>query len=179
MVKVLICGDVESNFDLVLSRINTLQNSAHGPFQVLFFNGKLFKDAAEFDLVAPTLIFPMKAYSFDRTGVTDGVIPPENNLEFFNFSGVGLATVSNLTIGFMSNDADPESIQDAKDITNLVGYRGCDILLTSSWPRETHHFLEDTDRKSLMESGVGLGVGLQEVSSYATSLRPRYVKHLT
>jgi hypothetical protein len=163
MVKVLICGDVESNFELVLSRVNTLQNSTHGPFQVLFFSGKLFKDASEFELVAPTLIFPMKAYSFDRTGVTDGVIPPENNLEFFNASGVGLATVSNLTVGFMNK----------KDITNLVGYRGCDLLLTSNWPRETHHFLEEADRNILIESGVGLGIGLQEVSSFATSLRPR------
>jgi hypothetical protein len=173
MVKVLICGDVESNFELVLSRVNTLQNSAHGPFQVLFFSGKLFKDAAEFELVAPTLIFPMKAYSFDRTGVQDGVIPPENNLEFFNASEVGLATVSNLTVGFMNKNADPESIQDAKDITNLVGYRGCDLLLTSNWPRETHHFLEEADRNILIESGVGLGIGSQEVSSFATSLRPR------
>lgn len=173
MVKVLICGDVNGNFALLLSRINTLQNSAHGPFQVLFFSGKLFRDAAEFDQIAPTLTFPMKAYSFDRTGVTDGVLSEESQLEFFNASGVGLATVSNLTVGFMKSDADPESVQDAKYICNLVGYRGCDLLFTDDWPRETHHFLEDADRNILLETGVGLGIGLQEFSSFSSALRPR------
>ena len=173
MVKVLICGDVDGNFEQMLSRITTLQNSSHGPFQILFFTGRLFQNAAEFDLVAPTLIFPMKAYSFDRTGVTDNVLSSESNLEFFNPSGVGLATVSNLTVGFMNNGADRESIEDAKDICQLVGYRGCDILFTADWPRETHHFLDDSDLSILRDTGVGLGIGLQEVSSFSTSLRPR------
>lgn len=173
MVKVLICGDVDGNFDQMLSRVTTLQNSSHGPFQILFFTGSLFQSAAEFDLVAPTLIFPMKAYSFDRTGVTDNILSAESNLEFFSASGAGLATVSNLTVGFMNNGADAESMQDAKDICQLVGYRGCDILFTADWPRETHHFLDDSDLQTLRETGVGLGIGLQEVSAFSTSLRPR------
>ena len=173
MVKVLICGDVNSEFELLLNRITTLQNSSHGPFQVLFFSGTLFKNEAEFNQIAPTLIFPMKAYSFDTTGVTENVLSPESNLEFFNYTGVGLATVSNLTVGFMNNSADGESIQDAKDICQLVGYRGCDLLFTADWPRETHHFLDDSDISILRETGVGLGIGSQEVSSFSTSLRPR------
>ena len=173
MVKVLICGDVNGQFDLVLSRITTLQNSAHGPFQVLFFSGTLFQSEAEFNQIAPTLVFPMKAYSFDTKWVTENVLSPECNLEFFNASGVGLATVSNLTVGFMNNNSDGESIQDAKDICQLVGYRGCDLLFTADWPRETHHFLDDSDIGILRETGVGLGIGSQEISSFSTSLRPR------
>lgn len=173
MVKVLICGDVDGNFELLLSRITTLQNSAHGPFQILFFSGTLFKNAEEFEKIAPSLVFPMKAYSFDRTGVTEENLLPESNLEFFSHSGVGLATVQNLTVGFMSQSAEQESIQDAKDICQLVGYRGCDLLFTADWPRETHHFLEDADLSALKETGVGLGIGTQEVSSFSTSLRPR------
>ena len=120
MVKVLICGDVDGQFDLVLSRITTLQNSSHGPFQILFFSGTLFKDAAEFDRIAPTLVFPMKAYSFDRTGVTEGTLNPDSNLELFNHCGVGLATVSNLTVGFMNQDADKESIQGGRSSILLI-----------------------------------------------------------
>ena len=173
MVKVLICGDVDGNFELLLSRLQTLQNSANGPFHVLFFSGSLFEDAAEFNLVAPTLMFPMKAYSFDRTGVTEGILSPDSNLEFYKIHGAGLATVSNLTIAFMGSEADPESIQDAKDITNLTGYRGSDILFSSDWPREMHHFLDTADRDILLDTGVGLGVGQQEVSSFSVSVRPR------
>ena len=140
VVKLLVCGDVDGNFELLLNRINTLQSSAHGPFNVLFFTGRLFQNAEEFASVAPGLRFPLKAYAFDRTGVADDVLPADSNLEFFNANGVGLATIAGLTVAFLSNFPDSESLQDARDIAGLVGYRGCDVLLTAEWPRETHHF---------------------------------------
>ena len=174
VVKLLICGDVDGNFELLLNRINTLQSSAHGPFNVLFFTGRLFQNSDEFATVAPSLRFPMKAYAFDRTGVADDVLPADSNLEFFNASGVGLATIAGLTVAFLSNFPDSESLQDARDIAGLVGYRGCDVLLTSEWPRETHHFLNETDLTALRSTGVGLGIGSQEVASFALSVRARY-----
>ena len=155
VVKLLICGDVEGQFDLLLSRIQTLQTSSHGPFDVLFFTGRLFQNAEEFARIAPNLKFPLKAYAFDRTGIEDNVLPNDSNLEFFHASGAGLATINGLTVAFLSHFPDLESLQDAKDITALPGYRGCDVLLTAEWPRETYHFLDDADLEALRATGVG------------------------
>jgi hypothetical protein len=174
MVKVLICGDVDSNFDLIVDRINTLQNSKNGPFALLFFTGKLFKDDTEFNNIAPTLKFPMKAYAFDRTGVDESILIPENNLEFLSVNGVGLKTVNNLTIGFLNENADVESIQDTKDICQLVGYRGCDLLFTYDWPREIDQFLDENELQKLIETKIGLGIGSKEISDFAASVKPRY-----
>ena len=173
-VKVLVCGDVDGNFELLLTRVATLQGSAHGPFDVLLFSGKLFQSAEEFAAVAPTLRFPLPTYAFDRTGVADDVLPGDSNLEFFNAYGAGLATVSGLTVAFLSPFADAEYVQDAKDITGLAGYRGCDVLLTADWPRETHHFLEEADLAALRSTGVGMGIGSQGVADFALAVRPRY-----
>ena len=210
VVKLLICGDVEGQFDLLLTRIQTLQTSSHGPFDVLFFTGRLFQNTEEFARIAPNLKFPLKAYAFDRTGIEDNVLPTDCNLEFFHASGAGLATISGLTVAFLSHFPDLESLQDAKDITALPGYRGCDVLLTAEWPRETYHFLDDDDLETLRATGVGeslhtsspsvtlsltlpllhpptisvislthptakgLGIGSQDVASYALAVRPRY-----
>jgi len=155
VVKLLICGDVEGQFDLLLTRIQTLQTSSHGPFDVLFFTGRLFQNPEEFARIAPNLKFPLKSYAFDRTGIEDNVLPTDCNLEFFHASGAGLATISGLTVAFLSHFPDLESLQDAKDITALPGYRGCDVLLTAEWPRETYHFLDDDDLETLRATGVG------------------------
>ena len=48
MVKILICGDLSGNGDgkaewsTLCARLHTLQNSAHGPFALLFVAGGLF-----------------------------------------------------------------------------------------------------------------------------------------
>ena len=157
VVKLLICGDVEGQFDLLLTRIQTLQTSSHGPFDVLFFTGRLFQNTEEFARIAPHLKFPLKAYAFDRTGIEDNILPNDSNLEFFHASGAGLATINGLTVAFLSHFPDLESLQDAKDITALPGYRGCDVLLTAEWPRETYHFLDDGDLEALRATGVGGG----------------------
>ena len=41
MVKLLFCGDAFGNLDEILLRVNKLNASAHGPFDVLFCTGQL------------------------------------------------------------------------------------------------------------------------------------------
>jgi RNA recognition motif-containing protein len=99
------------------------------------------------------------------------------NLNFIGPDKAGLATISNLTVGFMCNNAEelsPTSVKSSKDIAKGVAYRGCDFLFTYDWPSEMHHFINDNELELLKSSGVGLGVGSKSVESFTTALRPRY-----
>jgi len=44
-------------------------------------------------------------------------------------------------------------------ICSAPAYRGCDLLLSSKWPQDLHHFLTQVDLDALSAMGTGLGSG--------------------
>jgi RNA recognition motif-containing protein len=170
-VKVLICGNVQSNFEILINRLNTLQNSAHGPFQVLFIVGELFVNAADYEtFVQSNLEFPLPTYVLKSTAFPDGDLP--KNVCSFG-SSAGVATISQLTVAFATDAADEACITSATQNSSSTSYRGCDILLSSCWPRDVHQFLSSTDYNALKALG-GIGSGSKAVANFAARALPRY-----
>jgi hypothetical protein len=64
-MKVLVCGDIDGEIDLLFKRINTLQASAHGPFDILFCCGRIFIDEDNFNsFLLNSEGFPIPTYAF-------------------------------------------------------------------------------------------------------------------
>eukprot|EP00598_Pedospumella_elongata_P007747 CAMPEP_0184985492 /NCGR_PEP_ID=MMETSP1098-20130426/14143_1 /TAXON_ID=89044 /ORGANISM="Spumella elongata, Strain CCAP 955/1" /LENGTH=898 /DNA_ID=CAMNT_0027509581 /DNA_START=8 /DNA_END=2704 /DNA_ORIENTATION=- len=180
MVKLLFCGDVNGNWKQLLSRLDDLQKSQHGPFDILFLTGKVFVSEDEAKNLGSNVELPLKTYCFDCPSYIAGCSLPAN-LEVIG-SGFNYGIVSlqhNLTVGFQGNrlgagnDTD-SGFENIRSITNGVGYRGCDICITSDWPREMHHFLEETDMKEFRATNIGIGSGSRSAASFAMAVKPRY-----
>ena len=143
MVKILVCGDICGEFTIFINKINALQSSQHGPFHALFCTGAFFKDQAEYDSIVPSLELPIPTYVFNTCGITESTALP-NNLHLLN--GIGITTIEKLTIAhmvpenFINNSAE---FSEVKRICTSSAYRGCDIFLSSEWPKEFHHFIPD------------------------------------
>ena len=171
MVKVLFCGDVNSEFDILTSRITSLNSSSHGPFDVVICAGRFFSTTTSskdtiFSMPIPTYIMPYDDIDSSFTSI------PEN---IFFMKESGLQTIAGLTVGTSSKGGyfTPEDLQILKD----PGFRGCDVLITSDWPREFYHFLDEEEISSLRTSGPGLSVGIAQVSELVVEIKPRY--HVT
>lgn len=56
------------------------------------------------------------------------------------------------------------------------GYKGCDILLSSEWPKDIHQFTSDEDLQNLqiLSSTTGIHMGSRIVGLWANVMRPRY-----
>lgn len=177
MVKFLVCGDVHGEWDILIARIQSLERSPHGPFDFMLIVGSLFKDKDEFDRITPTLEIPIATYALDRTGVSDGSKFPKN-LHFLNMSENSL-TIFNLTIFYLANNlnrTEEDLTSVVKNICNKPGYQGCDILITSEWPKDIHYFLEDNDFEILKAAvGSNMSVGsCKSAATFAADLKPRY-----
>lgn len=173
MVKFLVCGDVEGQFETLLARVQALENSSHGPFQFLFITGSLFQSVEEYERITQTVQFPIPTYALDRTWIQDTSTLPQN----FNLLGeskIGISSISNLTVAFMCGDDDKEGVQSAIDLSSRPSYRGCDLFLSNEWPKDMHHFLPETDMETFRSIGVGMGSGSQAVTNLCTAVRPRY-----
>jgi RNA recognition motif-containing protein len=172
-VKVLICGDVHSRFEVLVNRLNALQNSAHGPFHVLFIVGSLFVDSNDFaTFINSGLELPLPAYVLKPTGFP-GVADLPNNVHAVGTGAVGFATINQLTVAYISESADDASISGALHPTHNAAYKGCDMLLSSAWPRDIQHFLSPTDHDTLKNMG-GMGSGSKSVAEFAAKVIPRY-----
>ena len=68
MKKFLFCGDVNSQWNLLIDRVNKLQSSSHGPFDALFCVGKFFVDENECNNISSAIEFPLNTFVLDRTG---------------------------------------------------------------------------------------------------------------
>ena len=86
----------------------------------------------------------------------------------------GLATLHSLTVAFQNIDAKDVDVALVKKSCARAAYRGCDVLLTSSWPAELHHFLGATELEGLRSLNVGLGSGSAGVAKCASTVLPRY-----
>ena len=172
-VKVLICGEVNGQFDSLLSRLNALMNSAHGPFHFLFIAGALFTNESEFHDHADKLVFPLPTYILNGKGIPESANLP-TNVSVLSPLGVGLISISNLTVGYLDEStASPASINAVLSGTQNSGYRGCDLFLSSMWPREIHQFCAETELSALRALG-GIAAGSKLVADVANKMRPRY-----
>jgi hypothetical protein len=195
-MKVLVCGDVKGRLDAVFARVQALNKSKHGPFDVLFCVGQFF-DSERTDIEA--YLSKAKEAPIPTHFITAGEELPEcmNSVitggeicPNINYLGqAGLATVAGLTVAFLSGVYDPEQyrspasdkpsakfsrsqveglLQEAKQ----AGFAGVDALLTADWGRGVHLQMP----ASLLDP-LGLNmqtVGCPIVSSIATQFAPRY-----
>jgi RNA recognition motif-containing protein len=177
MVKALFCGDVKGRWSQLLDRLNELQRSKHGPFDVLFITGKLVDSAGD-DVDNSAIELPLKAYGFvDASAQHDDNQLP-SNLELIKGVCGMLNVQNNLTVAYCTRCTkdltQSEAMTKVQQITSGAGYRGCDILVTSEWPREMHHFLEQEEVQELTSSSIGIGSGAKEAADFSVLVRPRY-----
>lgn len=183
--KVLICGEIDSQFDLFFNRIETLQNSSAGPFHLLFISGPLFKTETEFLENKNKFILP--TYVYDTTGISKDAIADSTklpiNLHIMNMSnacdGIGIATINNLTVAFCVDKIDVANNTSHKaafehiksDIVSAKSYRGCDLFLSNEWPLDCHQFL---DTELLISSGISFGPSSKFIADMSMLFIPRY-----
>lgn len=176
-VKVLVCGNVGGKWEILLSRLNALQNSNSGPFHVLFIIGQAFLNENEFNKVTDALEIPLPIYLFNEQGIPASSLSClPNNLHLINpdgNEGIGLATIFNLTVAYCKENVFNYSkdLAVATSIAKSLGYRGCDLFLSTEWPSDVHQFL---DSELLISSNVSFGPSSPDVSSLAMLVRPRY-----
>jgi len=186
MVKFLVGGCLESTvggWDSLTSRVKALQSSQHGPFAVLLVSGALFSTKEQYDYAlqqdAPALEIPTFITSLPSFVVENGGRLPENVqcLATAATLHVGLATVATLTVAFVNSSKAPGTELDALRVqTSSASYRGCDVLLSDDWPKDMHHFIDESEYQSLQQLvGPGfLGAGNSGVTTVSTIVRPRY-----
>lgn len=201
MVKLLICGDLcgPTNWKCLCERLATLQES-HGPFDILFLVGKLFKDENDYLECVKVIQLTIPTYFYDRTGVPldilynsmHQIVPeiieptkylPKNLCLLKNSTttpniNIGISNLHGLVVGFINSSTkmnDNTKIMDEmKEITSKPLYKGCDIVLSSEWPYEIHQFIPITELDFLKENQVSISRGSTLVSDCVEMLRPRY-----
>lgn len=187
MVKILIVGHLPPNevfgeqdaWQVLLSRLQELQRSTQGPFELLFCTGVVFHSLDTFLSVKDQLAsLELQIYVFHKPDFLAGQDIP-SCLEFVGQDEVGMCnTAKNLTIAYHfpspNESQKQERIEQVRVMTSSMGYRGCDLLFSSHWPREAHQFLQGQDLVDFLGSNIGVGRGQQDVTNFATLVRPRY-----
>lgn len=190
MVKFLICGNLEhagdaaseSAFLTLVKRVEALEKSNHGPFECLLVAGGLFQDERSYrDALGSSSILPIPAYAIDCPAFVDiGELPA--NLTYLDRSGgsaegrgCGMSTIHKLTVCWV-NDSSKEKgdVAEMESNCGAPGYRGCDVLLSSSWPKNSHNFLNNQEVDELKTLNIALGAGSENVTKTAVTCRPRY-----
>ena len=143
MVKVLVCGDIEGEWSIFYDRISSLQNSKHGPFDLLFCTGSFFRNLDDYNEFTKLLKLPLPTYIFDENDFPEEGFASSSNL--INLGPVGVKTISNLTVAYMRKDSDtnyPVEYGKLHSMCFSPKYRGCDIFLSSDWPKDIQNFIE-------------------------------------
>uniref|UniRef100_A0A672HVK9 CWF19-like protein 1 n=1 Tax=Salarias fasciatus TaxID=181472 RepID=A0A672HVK9_SALFA len=156
-VRVLVCGDVQGQFNALFSRVQTIQKKT-GQFDLLLCVGEFFGSTPEAEAEwqqfktgakkAPVHTYVLGAASPDTETwfeKADGCELAEN-ITYLGRRGV-FTGVSGLQIAYVSGreaqrDPAPAHCFTREDLSALVTpltggsrFRGVDVLLTSQWPR--------------------------------------------
>ncbi len=175
MVKVLICGDVcNESWPLLVTRLEELQFSNHGPFDVLFLTNQL---NLSFDVITPSFeklqMIEIHIVGFaDPTSNYSGRVWPPFFTVLEKQAGIFNAH-KNLTVAYLFHD---QSLNES-EITDAIcgmGYRGCDILITNNFPAGCEQNLSDKDFLEFVNSGLNSIHSSLNVAKFATLVRPRY-----
>ena len=136
MVKLLIIGSVQGNWSLLHKKLSSLQNSSHGPFDLLLCTGSFFLSSEEFSAVAPSLSLPLPTYVLDRTGIPTEESQLPQNLHLLPLIGnimIGKLSVACMT-SHMEKYASSAYERLVKSPEEVMYFKGYDVLLTSDWP---------------------------------------------
>ncbi|CAH0553746.1 unnamed protein product [Brassicogethes aeneus] len=183
--KILICGDVEGQFDLLFKRIENIHKKS-GPFDLLLCVGNFFginnKEFTPYKLGSkivpiPTYILgPNKEEHIPLYPKDDSEIEICNNLYYLgkrgiytDAKGVKIAYISGLS-GEISNNI-TYTAKDASDLHDICikgnsTFRGVDILVCSQWPSG---IVEENQKLPPLHFGSDLP------SYLCTKLKPRYI----
>lgn len=186
-LKILVCGDVEGNFDQLFQRISSIQKKA-GQFDMLLCVGDFFGEensqwqkysSNSTEVPVSTFILgpnkPEHASYFPDPEGGDlcnnitylgrrGVYTGSTGLSIAYLSGQdGTISSESGEVHFSNNDVDALMLPRASD----GGFQGVDILLTSPWP------------KAVEKYGIAPDGGLAKapsmsVAQLAMGLKPRY-----
>jgi RNA recognition motif-containing protein len=169
MVKILICGFVDNEgWPLLVSRLEELQFSNHGPFELLVLSQPL---VASYDVISS---------SFERLQKLEIQICAfaEGNMEIWpsywtiQTKAVGIFNgPKHLTIAYMFQDQSGEVDSEVSSAIGGLGYRGCDLLITSKWPTGCAHYLGESDVQECQCLNISPS---KNISAFASSVRPRY-----
>lgn len=202
MVKALFVGDVMGidRWHQLVRRLKELL--AAQTFDVLFIVGKLdlsdateeeVVKAADYSIYLENVATSLKMLSFHAPLVSPEFAGSEagrcilDSIQVINESGgyAGITTVTHndahLTVAYANIENSAMATNDMRaidDVVSSIGYRGCDLLLTSEWPKGMHHFLSDGDsanyRAMTVGTSIGIGSGSPAAALIATMVRPRY-----
>ncbi|VDM20015.1 unnamed protein product [Wuchereria bancrofti] len=149
-LKILICGDVNGQFDSLLKRVNAV-NKKNGPFDMLFCVGEFFgpnKESNE-QIINGIVKMPISTYILGSCCPSTSQFYPKDGVEFFaNLTYLGkrgiLNTTGGLQVAYLSGVEGTQGLPyqfNQKDVNELLksvkastGYLGLDLLLTSMWP---------------------------------------------
>lgn len=184
--KVLICGDVEGNFNFLFSKVDAI-NKKSGPFDFLLCAGNFFgKDNTELKpyisgektipvptyIVGPNRESDLKHYS-DGDGYEmcqnltylgkRGLYTASSGLKIAYLSGVEKVTDDNKSVSF--NELDVICTKNSC-LKGQPSFRGVDILLTSPWPDGIINL--DPNNPKYKYQGSKL------IAWLATHIKPRY-----
>eukprot|EP01001_Neometanema_parovale_P003706 NODE_1493_length_1712_cov_104.031466_g1416_i0.p1 GENE.NODE_1493_length_1712_cov_104.031466_g1416_i0~~NODE_1493_length_1712_cov_104.031466_g1416_i0.p1 ORF type:complete len:518 (-),score=97.83 NODE_1493_length_1712_cov_104.031466_g1416_i0:72-1625(-) len=190
-MKVLVAGDVEGKFDTLYARVETVNKSKAGPFDVLFCVGNFFSSSSKtgadgpkaLEYIQGLAVVPLPTY-FIIAGNSEVELPEEggpiaHNIHFLGKSGV--TKVCGLTVAFVSGRFDkfvqtagmstitaytPRSIKDVTVAAGSSEYgRMVDFLLTAEWPKHVLSTLPQT---------IAFDGGSAQISQLCRNLQPRY-----
>uniref|UniRef100_A0A0N4Z4K2 CWF19-like protein 1 homolog n=1 Tax=Parastrongyloides trichosuri TaxID=131310 RepID=A0A0N4Z4K2_PARTI len=180
--KILVAGDVKGNFESLLKRVKVV-NAKAGPFELLFCVGEFFSKDSNVNepLLNGDIVLPISTYILGPCSKeTEQYYPDEGgyiaeNVTYLGSKGMFISA-QGLKIAYMSgvesNEAS-KSTFDKSTVNDLIypvkalhGFIGCDILLTSEWPKGATNFSNNIP-KEIPEGSI-------LVSQVAAALKPRY-----
>jgi hypothetical protein len=189
MVKVLFCGGgnrSSGNYDninndewiLFIQKLTTLQNSTHGPFDLLFCPGQFFPtDESYQQFLSHNYQLPLPTYIFDQQNLLREKTLPSN---LFLLPSVGTVLLKELTIGCYIPHGNLLYPTEYNQLLKSVEEIRYDLLLTSQWPQQFINLLPEHERTHLSTIGYlsatspsAVEAG-QRISNLVTNLRPRY-----
>nr|CDQ04005.1 Bm3412 [Brugia malayi] len=178
-LKILVCGDVNGQFDSLLKRVNAV-NKKSGPFDMLFCVGEFFgpnKESNE-QIINGVVKMPISTYILGSCCPSTSQFYPKDGIEFFaNLTYLGkrgiLNTTGGLQVAYLSGIEGTQDLPYQKDVNELLtfvkastGYLGLDLLLTSMWPAGISKFSTNCPKKDVEGSCI--------LSQLAAGLKPRY-----
>jgi hypothetical protein len=202
MVKVLFAGDVVGvkRWYQLVHKLKELLGSQ--TFDILFVTGRLDLldatlddeiESADYRTFVDEVATKMKIFSFHTPFTSSQFAHSEvgssimNSIETINTSSgyAGIKTLSHkeahMTVAFVNVNNSANAATDMRaidDVVSSIGYRGCDLLITSDWPKGMHHFLSDSDlasyRATTVGTAIGIGSGSSAIGLVAGMVRPRY-----
>jgi hypothetical protein len=175
MVKILFCGNLNNEWEIFFAKLNTLHNSARGPFDLLVCSGKFFLNELSFDeFVAKDYHIPCPIYFFDYDNILKDKTLPAN---LYLLSPVGTIIFNDLIIGSYLSNSDLLFPNEFEKFMNSRHHIRYDVLITSEWPYGLTNLLGENDLHHLSEIGYipsnTAGSG-QVIAEMVTTLRPRY-----